>query len=569
MPGDRTHGLIGGISAGLVGLLLLSFTMQGVRVAGLPTGQKVTWNVVIDDGYYYLQVARNIARGHGATFDRINPTNGFQPLWALALVPIFWVTNDPGHGMQAMLILATVMGALSVLLFFLALRRMTGAGTALLTCTLMTANPYFLQILQGGLETPALFLCLAALMAWWAHKGRQILQGERRPCVVLGALMGLTVLSRVDTALILAPMGLMLAVWPGKKGRVRRALWIALPALALLLPYVGWNLAGQGSLVPVSGLVKRWVAATYQPTEELFVATEQWRGVTRTLHMMVWPHKIPGRESLDQIPPLLSIPAGLLLLLTLRLVFSQRSRRNHLALFLCGAAAIGVTAHGLYMFYIYRSTAHWNYHYFFVFSVLWTVLAGVTLPLVLADLGRTLDRLLGGRLRPCFSALALALCLPLCGWLAHQGLISAAAHYHKLQQDPRKSFRKCRYDAARYMAAAYPRDAVFGAWWAGTLGYFSDRRVVNLDGVINSKDYFDRYLKQDRVQDYITGGAITHLADFFWKDPLSPTATPAWRAMWWEHDKEHMVKRLGSRLKLAKMIPFQGTQGLYIMDVVK
>jgi hypothetical protein len=45
--------------------------------------------VTREDGYYYLQIARNAALGHGSTYDGVTPTNGYHPLWMLALVPVF------------------------------------------------------------------------------------------------------------------------------------------------------------------------------------------------------------------------------------------------------------------------------------------------------------------------------------------------------------------------------------------------------------------------------------------------------------------------------------------------
>ena len=42
-----------------------------------------------DDAYYYFKVAQNIAEGHGSTFDGINLTNGYHPLWMLICIPIF------------------------------------------------------------------------------------------------------------------------------------------------------------------------------------------------------------------------------------------------------------------------------------------------------------------------------------------------------------------------------------------------------------------------------------------------------------------------------------------------
>src|SRR4029077_13881509 len=45
-------------------------------------------------------------------------------------------------------------------------------------------------------------------------------------------------------------------------------------------------------------------------------------------------------------------------------------------------------------------------------------------------------------------------------------------------------------DAAQWARVNLPADAVIGAWNAGAIGYLSERRVVNLDGVVNSWDYY-------------------------------------------------------------------------------
>ena len=39
--------------------------------------------LTFDDAFYYFGIARNVAHGHGSTFDGINPTNGYHPLWML------------------------------------------------------------------------------------------------------------------------------------------------------------------------------------------------------------------------------------------------------------------------------------------------------------------------------------------------------------------------------------------------------------------------------------------------------------------------------------------------------
>jgi 4-amino-4-deoxy-L-arabinose transferase-like glycosyltransferase len=568
IPGDRSRRRARWAAAAVCGVLAALLLGQGVRVASLPPVQIVSWNVIIDDGFYYLQVARNLARGHGSTFDRVNHTNGYQPLWALALVPIFWLTDDTAAGIRATLILSALLGALALGLFYLGVQRLVGLGAALLLGGLVALNPYFLHILQGGLETPALLLGLAALVALWALRAEEILDGRRRPCLLLGALLGLTVLARVDVALILAPLGAVVLLWgPGTvRARLRRALYVVAPAALLLLPFIAWSWFTEGTTLPVSGLVKRWVAATYTPTRELFVVTEQWRGLARTLSLLQWPRQ-PPPETIEAILPLLRLPGLLVGVLAARLIWSRRARRNRAAQLLLAATVIGVAAHGLYMFYIYRSCGHWNYHYFFPYALLHTALLAVTPALLLADLGLLLDRLLRSRLRPFFAALGVVVSLPALGYLGHQGLAAAQVRLRELSKPPEQSFRKSRWDAAAEIRRRYPPQEVLGSWWAGTVGYLSDRRIVNLDGVINSRAFYRGYLRTDTVHRYVLEGPVAHLVDFFWHDPL--VGPPAWRAFWWEHDKETIVQRLRDHLRLARMIPFRADQGMYLYDVIK
>src|ERR1700722_2269702 len=69
---------------------------------------------VADDASYFLTTARNIAAGHGMTVDVIHPSNGFQPLWLLLLVPLFLVHGSPETMLRLVVLLQ---GALLVIAF--------------------------------------------------------------------------------------------------------------------------------------------------------------------------------------------------------------------------------------------------------------------------------------------------------------------------------------------------------------------------------------------------------------------------------------------------------------------
>jgi hypothetical protein len=67
--------------------LLLNFLPQFFVIISRPDNL-MNW-FLTDDAFYYFKTAQNIAEGNGITFDGINPTNGFHPLWMIVCVPIF------------------------------------------------------------------------------------------------------------------------------------------------------------------------------------------------------------------------------------------------------------------------------------------------------------------------------------------------------------------------------------------------------------------------------------------------------------------------------------------------
>src|SRR6185312_1036654 len=61
-----------------------------------------------DDSFFYLQVGRNFALGHGSTFNRLMQTNGYHPIWMLLCAGVYRVFPDRilGLHMVAALIVA-------------------------------------------------------------------------------------------------------------------------------------------------------------------------------------------------------------------------------------------------------------------------------------------------------------------------------------------------------------------------------------------------------------------------------------------------------------------------------
>jgi hypothetical protein len=74
------------------------------------------------------------------------------------------------------------------------------------------------------------------------------------------------------------------------------------------------------------------------------------------------------------------------------------------------------------------------------------------------------------------------------------------------------------YYLAEWLNQNTEPEATIGAWNSGIIGYFADRAVVNLDGVVNNSIY--RYKVERRstdfsaIMDYVRGRQINYLTDY-------------------------------------------------------
>ncbi len=50
-------------------------------------------NFADDDSFFYIKTAYNFSKGYGSTFDRVDMTNGYHPLWFLILAVYFFIIN--------------------------------------------------------------------------------------------------------------------------------------------------------------------------------------------------------------------------------------------------------------------------------------------------------------------------------------------------------------------------------------------------------------------------------------------------------------------------------------------
>lgn len=232
-------------------------------------GVSLVWTVIIwawpsaylaltvDDSFYYLQTARNIAAGFGATFDRVEPTDGYHPLWCYGLALGFRVLSYVGLNDTATLmrLVLTVQASL-----------VAGAGCVLSRgvwraavpwLALLLTCPYGAKIVINGQESALQFALLVLALAVLA-RGLADPNGSWRRAVSLGSICGLCALTRLEAALFgVATIGVLAVHGTGSRAiRRRDALVACISFVVLGAAYWVVHYLQTGHWVPVSAVIK-------------------------------------------------------------------------------------------------------------------------------------------------------------------------------------------------------------------------------------------------------------------------------------------------------------------------
>jgi hypothetical protein len=221
--------------------------------------------VVADDAFYYFNIARHVAAGHGATFDGLAATNGFHPLWLLLLTPVFALTGalraGSWVGVHLALSLCALLDVASGALLWRLLRRLGSPRGAHWATAVWFLSPVTVLLSLRGMES-ALTVTLFAVWLWvvaWAFEDGA---PDVRRGALVGIVTGLAFLARTDNGPLL---GLSLALITLGSGFANRGVWrrslgffvaAGVTALAIALPWFVWNLTTFGTPWQVSGAAK-------------------------------------------------------------------------------------------------------------------------------------------------------------------------------------------------------------------------------------------------------------------------------------------------------------------------
>ncbi len=207
-----------------------------------------------DDLFYFTEIAGHLAAGDGLTFDGIHLTTGVQPLWLLLLAPFgCWFVGNGPLALSVVHWMVTGLTMVTALLFPWLSRQFLDDDWAVgwLASVIWVAHPRILGITFEGTEGALSSLAWLVALGVWKTDGR-----GTRPSIILGIVLGLGALTRVD---FLLPAVILLVFRPG--GLTVRPLYrMAVSASAFVLvagmwPAVCWWTTG--SPFPDSGAAKK------------------------------------------------------------------------------------------------------------------------------------------------------------------------------------------------------------------------------------------------------------------------------------------------------------------------
>src|SRR5581483_10460826 len=240
----------------LTALSILTFLLR-VPLALRPTAM-LTALPYGDDAYYLFSIARHLSSGHGISVDGIHLTNGFQPLILLFYTPIFWLFGSNAwlavrwtFVMNAAISALTIWtGAFTVRALERQTQRSTVSAPVIFAALSGLGYEFFAQM-TNGLETGLLTLLLL-ISIYYYNKIAFEEKNENAPrseYIALGVVLGLTVLARIDAAILVAIIVLSLFL----RRKIVPAIITGSVTFLITLPWWLYNVIYFGNVMPSSG----------------------------------------------------------------------------------------------------------------------------------------------------------------------------------------------------------------------------------------------------------------------------------------------------------------------------
>ena len=432
---------------------LILIMITGLLIRLLISWQDVTLlleRIVLDDSFYGYQIAKHIALGNGITYNGIDTTNGLQPLWVFLITPIFLFIKNIYLSVNIILTVETVLDIINIFLIYKLAKLLFDEKIALLSSLLWAINPLIMFQTLSGIDVTVYITFILASMYFYYKVQKKL---DYKNMLILGSLIGLAILSRIDGIFLLAAISIHI-LWKRRLGGFSKVIFISIVTLMITLPWLVWSFFEFGTIVQSSGVTNYYSSHGIIPYYDLTQPTN----IYETLSMIA--------ENFVRAFGALANQLGVV-----------DFNFNLITIFLLSFFAVTIIA----------SMKFWKKMSIpIIFSVLlvlfytgylWGVqiryMTAVVPFLVLMIASGFYNKLLKKRFKlTTLFVLALVLIL-----IVFNGILQWDRGYFVWQKEI--------YNDAVWVRENIPEDAIIGGFASGIPMYFSNRTFVNLDGVLN------------------------------------------------------------------------------------
>ena len=418
---------------------------------------------VIDDGLYYLEVARNIVLGNGVTYDNRTYTNGFHPLWGAISVLI---ALAGGTESSSLLRFAMIIQSLFVIVGLLCLWQIAKEikidkiGTV---CAIILLFFLRLDLWLSTMESCTQMLLLLILVMVSLQQDL-VCSIEKKKNVLLGILLALCFLARLDTIFIVISFLFVQTLTKIKKkfsfSSLTPPLITGTVFTLVSAPYLIANMIFFGSIMPVSGLKKTGRTGT--------LLTNAYSFFSNLLNCFAQKFNLPASA-------LYVIALGGLAVLAW-LCLHPRSRPGLACAFKRGilpAFALGIIVRGLYLLLFVEEYTkvpwYWVPEY-----VACVILSGI----IISQFNHILQRKLFQKAFMLYGVVAVVFATG-CAYLIYDAQIF-------------ENTNGIAYDTAAWASHNLPHDKLFAMYDSGVFAFFSNHDVIPLNGLITDRKTMEK-----------------------------------------------------------------------------
>ncbi|MBN1216662.1 MAG: glycosyltransferase family 39 protein [Candidatus Lokiarchaeota archaeon] len=209
-----------------------------------------------DDSYYYFEIAKNAAVNGFISFDNINKTNGFHPLWFIMLIPIFILNLDKIIALRIILLFQGIIIGIAVYFIYKIIRIYFDEKSGLFGSLIFLFLPLSFLTYLDGCEASLNILLLAIVIYQLLINDFSNL--DFKHTLFLGFSFSLSFLTRLDNIILITPILCWLLftnIIQINKKNIKYIFTFFISFSILPGLYFLWAFLNFGHLMPISGVI--------------------------------------------------------------------------------------------------------------------------------------------------------------------------------------------------------------------------------------------------------------------------------------------------------------------------